>query len=77
MSVCLSLWLQWNDSALTHLSRNEDTVTEFRICHVVLAKGVHRSDIGPLGQVASICATPANRRMDRQTPDVRLCDKLC
>ena len=29
------------------------------------AKGVHRSDMGSLGPVASICATPTNRQTDR------------
>ena len=37
--------------------------------------------MGTLGLVASICATPANRWMDRWTkewmPDVKLCDEHC
>ena len=40
----------------------------FLVCHIVLTYGVHRSDMGPLGPMASICATLlTDRWMDRLT----------
>ena len=56
-------------------SKNEGAVTQFFVCFV------HRCDMGPLGPVASICATPAKRQTNRWrdgwTAYVRLCDELC
>ena len=57
-------------------SRNEGAVTYFFVCFVVLTQGVHRSDMGLLGPVASICAILlTDRQMDGQMPDVRLYDQ--
>ena len=64
------------NSTLAQKSRKEDAVTLFLVCLVVLASGIHRSDMVPLGPVTSTCATPANRQTDGQTLDVRLCEEL-
>ena len=51
----------WN---LTHKIQKGGCSSKFLVCVVVPTKGVHRSDMGLLRPVASICATLTKRWMD-------------